>query len=205
MSETGLFANESAPYAPFKTVGTTYEGTVVRTGKTQQRKFVPPGQRAAGVQGDLETWPDGRPKWVYIVTLQTDLRDPEIPGDDGMRSVWIAGKQMEDAVKKAVKESGASRDGIKPGGHFAMTFDHTTPNDWTDTPTKHYTATYRPPAPGANTQIVAGPATDDPWGTNGYTDTAGLPAAAHTGTPGMTPNTQQMLEQMLRQQQGETR
>lgn len=236
MSDTGLFANESAaPYAPFKTVGTEYSGIIVRASKLQATAYVPKAQRDAGKKGELLWFEEptatspGRPKWVVIITLQTDLRDPSIDDDDGQRSLWIKGKQMETAVKKALKEAGASAAGIKPGGWFRMKFTHETPTDGENvSATKHYEVTYRPPVAGANTDDPWAnvPTQQDPWGTAPNTrpgepsfktppnlepgmfyaqDTSGLPAAAQTGTPGMTPNTQQMLEQMLRQQQGENR
>jgi hypothetical protein len=216
MTETGLFANESVPYAPFKTVGAAYEGTVVRTSRQQQTAYVPKKKRDEGVQGEPLWWDPKtmtKPKWVYIVTVQTDLRDPAIPGDNGQRSIWIKGKQMEDAVKKAVRESGASRDGILPGGWFGLKFTHETPTESDGeevSPTKHYAATYRPPEPGA-TEIVAGPAsadpwaqpqnafpTDNPWGT---TSPAPAPSARPTGP---TPEAQAAVERLLAQQQGGT-
>lgn len=191
MSEPGLFAKESSPYAPFKTVGTEYSGTVLRTGRVQQREFVPEHRRQAGVQGDLEWWDDAKtqPKWVAIITIQTDLRDPEIPGDDGQRSIWVSGKQMTDAAKKAVKDAGATKTGIVPGGYFSMKFTHTTPNDWTDTPTKHYEATYRPPVtPGAFADA------GDPWAQpqNPFPPAGGDPSRD---------NTQQTVADLLRRQQ----
>jgi hypothetical protein len=214
MSDTGLFADETAvPYAPFKTVGTEYSGIIVRASKRQATAYLPKAQREAGKKGDLLWWDPptatspGKPKWVVIITLQTDLRDPSIDDDDGRRSLWIRGKQMETAVKKALKEAGAAKEGIVEGGWLRMKFTHETPTDGEDvSPTKQYEATYRPPAPGANTDDPWAnvPTQQDPWGQTpqpAYTGTAGLPAAAQTGTPGMTPNTQQMLEEMLRQQQ----
>lgn len=158
-----LFQSQSAPYADFKAPGQHYEGTVVGTGQVQSRKFVPPNQRAAGKQGDLEFWPDGKPKMTAIITLQTTLRDPNIPGDDGQRSLWIKGKSMTNSVKDAIRQAGAARSGIVVGGYLAMTYTHSDPEPEFEggTPTKHYAVEYRQPAPGAqppqdNINIVGG-------------------------------------------------
>ncbi len=152
-----LFASEGAPYANFPSPGTNYQGTVTRVGQVQARKFVPPNQRAAGKQGELEFWPDMRPKMVAIITLQTDLRDPSIPGDNGERSVWIKGKSMTDYVKGAVRNAGAQREGIVPGGWFSITFTHTTEPEFDGgSPTKHYQVEYRPPQGSDTAGIVGG-------------------------------------------------
>ncbi len=139
-----LFQQQGAPYFPFKATGDTVSGPVVNIGQVQSRKFNPkdPGN------GELETWPDGKPKMTAIITVQTDLRDPEIEGDDGQRSVWVKGKSMTDSVKAAVKRAGAARRGIEVGGWFSMTFTHETDNDWGGNPTKHYDVEYRLPVDG---------------------------------------------------------
>lgn len=41
--------------------------------------------------GKPETWDNGDPKMQYRVTLQTDLRDPAIPTDAGVREVYLDG------------------------------------------------------------------------------------------------------------------
>lgn len=153
MSE-GLFGTQGAPYASFKGMGTHYEGKIVNTGQVHSRKYVPASQRAAGKQGDLEYWPDGKPKMTAIITVQTGLRDATIEGDDGERSIWISGKSMTDAVKAAVKQAGCSRRGIEIGGYFSITFTHETPPEEEGlNPTKHYAVEYRPPVQGAQDEI----------------------------------------------------
>lgn len=156
MTESGLFGSEGAPYANFPSPGTNYQGIVTRIGQQQGREFVPPSQRANGKQGALQFWPDGRPKMVAIITVQTDLRDPSIPGDNGERSIWIDGKSKTDSVKAAVRSAGAQREGILPGGWFSMTFTHTTPAEFEGgSPQKHYDVEYRP-AQGSSTDGIVG-------------------------------------------------
>lgn len=157
MSEA-LFAKQGAPYANFKGQGTHYEGTIVRLGQIQSRKYVPEKLRKQGVQGELEHWPDGKPKMTAIITIQTDQRDPEIQGDDGQRSLWIKGKSMTNAVQEAIAAAGASRRGVEVGGYFSMTFTHTTPPEFEDaSPTKHYAVEYV--LPENNSKRVDA----DPW------------------------------------------
>jgi hypothetical protein len=146
------------PYANFPAPGTRHEGTIVRLSQVQSRKFVPPNLRAAGKQGELEFWPDQRPKMTAIVTIQTTLRDPNIQGDDGQRSLWIKGKNMETAVKAGIRNAGASRRGLEVGGYFGMTFTHTTPPEFEGgSPAKHYEADYL--VPEQNPHRADG----DPW------------------------------------------
>jgi hypothetical protein len=153
-----LFGQQGAPYANFPAPGTRHEGTIVRLSQVQSRKFVPPNLRAAGKQGELEFWPDQRPKMTAIVTIQTTLRDPNIQGDDGQRSLWIKGKNMETAVKAGIRNAGASRRGLEVGGYFGMTFTHTTPPEFEGgSPAKHYEADYL--VPEQNPHRADG----DPW------------------------------------------
>lgn len=49
-----------------------------------------------------ETWPDGRPKLQLVMDLQTDLRDPQDPTDDGRRSLYVK-NQMLAAFQQAVE------------------------------------------------------------------------------------------------------
>lgn len=146
----GLFGSTSSPYFPFKSPGDHVEGEVIGIGQVQSRTFNPKGQ------GDLEFWPDGKPKMTAIITVATDMRDPSIEADDGSRSIWVKGKSMTDAVKAAVRAAGAAREGIVVGGHFSMTFTHETANDWGGNPTKHYEVVYKRPSDSESTTIVAG-------------------------------------------------
>ena len=52
------------------------------------------------------TWDDGRPKMKVILTLQTDLLDPEDPDDDGRRQLHIKRPSaLMAAIKDALKQS----------------------------------------------------------------------------------------------------
>lgn len=215
MSEA-LFQQQGAPYADFRAQGTHYEGPIIRTGQVQSRKFVPPHQRAAGKQGELEFWPDGKPKMTAIITIQTTLRDPSIEGDDGQRSLWIKGKSMTDSVKDAIKRAGAARRGMEVGGWLSMTFTHETEPEFDGgSPTKHYKVEYMPPeeSPQDNINIVgqantstqvAQPVQQPVAAGNGGSGTYAQPQAAPAQTTmdlsALSPEARAAVEAMLAQQ-----
>lgn len=89
------------------TDGTTFS---MGGGGGQSFSFGPQGaQPGAYVQGTIldmkevqstsydknepEFWPNGDPKMQYRVTLQTELRDPANPSDDGRRDVYLDGRR----------------------------------------------------------------------------------------------------------------
>jgi hypothetical protein len=203
-----LFGRQGAPYGNFKGQGTHYEGRIVRLSQIQSRKFVPPNQRAAGKQGELEFWPDGKPKMTAIVTIQTDQRDPSVADDDGQRSLWIKGKSMTDSVKDAIRDAGASRRGLEVGGYFSMTFTHeTAPEFEGGSPTKHYAVAYTPPdasqAPQDAPLVAAGtPVADQPPQAPQQAPAGQAGPAAQFDVSNLTPQARAALEAMLAQQQG---
>lgn len=126
--------SSGATYFPFPTVGTTITGTIV--GEPVVRDATDPAT------GEVQTWKDGNPKKVLVVTLQTDLRDH--PEDDGQRSVWISTVGQKKAVGDAVVAAG--RRGLDPGGKLTLTFtglgEKTNP---AFNPPKVFAAQYVPP------------------------------------------------------------
>ncbi|UVD40925.1 hypothetical protein [Mycobacterium phage Kashi_VT1] len=149
-------------------------------------KFGSPGDTVGGViavepeqrqqtdykTGDLLTWKDGSPRMQLVVTVQTDLRDPEIEDDDGKRRLFVKG-EMRKAVQKAVIAAGAR--GLDVGGELHVTYTGDGDKKGNLDPPKLYSATYKKPAPGA-----AAPAQADP-------------------TAGMTPEALQALAALLPQ------
>lgn len=79
--------------------GIAYEGTVVAKELQQQRNFE---------TGKPEFWDaeEKKPKMQLVITLQTDLRNPEIDGDDGQRGLYVK-FNLQKALRDAVKASGA--------------------------------------------------------------------------------------------------
>lgn len=99
-----------APAAKFPDIGTTIEGRILDTEVTQQ----------TDLDGNPKVWENnGKPMMQAVVTLQTDLRDPEIGDDDGIRRLFVKG-QMQTAVRDAVKAAGARE--LKHGGTLKVQY-----------------------------------------------------------------------------------
>ena len=96
----------------FDGVGVTITGTVASAEVMQKRNFD---------SGEPEFWSDGKPVQQIRITLDTDLRDPSDPEDDGQRSIYVKGwgDQLR-ALRAAIKAAGA--DDIEQGGKFTATY-----------------------------------------------------------------------------------
>lgn len=125
-----------SPALKFDQIGTVHTGTVVAeptaSQQTDFRTKVP------------ETWPDGSPKMQVLVQVATTLRDPEKPEDDGTRTLYIKGKELTNAIRNAVRQSGAN--GIHTGGILTVQYVADGPAQAGFNPPKLYAATYQPPA-----------------------------------------------------------
>lgn len=72
---------------PFDRIGDSVRGTVLNLEEVQQTDMD---------TNDPAFWPDGKPKMMYRLTLQTELRTPGDPTDDGVRSVYLRGRRKPD-------------------------------------------------------------------------------------------------------------
>lgn len=95
----------------FETPGDTYTGTITNVTVRQMTEFG---------TGKLLTWDDGKPQEQIVITLDTDLRDPADPTDEGARSAYIKayGVQLR-AFRAAVAKAGS---GPAPGDKFTVTY-----------------------------------------------------------------------------------
>lgn len=103
--------------------------------------------------GQLETWPDGQPRMITYIELETDERDDD--DDDGVRALYAkggrnhepaqgTGTSMEVAIAEAVKAAGCNS--IDEGATLAVA--HTglaKPQTRGFNPAKLYRAQYKPP------------------------------------------------------------
>jgi hypothetical protein len=90
-------------------VGYTVVGTIIDTPQVKQMtKFD---------STDLAFWPSGDPMMEIVCTLQTDLRDPAEPTDEGKRKLHIS-PRMQQPVAEAVRK--ASAPGLAIGGRIAV-------------------------------------------------------------------------------------
>lgn len=172
-------------------------------------------------QTDMESgqpafWENGQPKMMVRIELQTELRNPSDPSDDGKRSVYLKGSKKPEskssmaAAIEAVKNSTGART-LQIGGTFSLTYS----GDGVASrrgynPPKQYEATYQPPSvdlmgdqPAEATP--AAPQQPAPQVQQPAPQQAPAPTPAPQGTaPAMTPEQQQAWEawQQQRAQQG---
>lgn len=120
------------PSAAFENIGDNWHGQVVRAVKVQSRDFE---------TGEPQTWDDGSPKYQLNIDIQTDVRNPDISGDDGIRRLFVRGGMLQ-AIRQALRGAKAR---LLPGGYIDVTYT----GDGTPTrrglrPPKIYDAKYEP-------------------------------------------------------------
>lgn len=99
-----------ARYQPFLEKGDSITGRVATTPELQNQTNMDTGAPL--------TFPDGNPKLMLRVLLDTDEREDE--DDTGRRSVYIKGGNMQKAVAEAVRKAGA--DDLEVGGVLTLTY-----------------------------------------------------------------------------------
>ena len=146
MVNSRQFLAQRAPAVKFPKIGAGVAGTVEREPEVQQQRGYP--------EGELLFWPNGDPKNQMLVTLATKARDPDIEDDDGMRTLYVKGRNLELAVKNAIRKVRCQD--ILPGGFLTVTYVRDGDGQGLHRP-KVYEAAYAPP------QDVADGVSDDPW------------------------------------------
>lgn len=101
---------------------------------------------------EIEYWKDGSPKKQLVVTLQTEQR--EDAEDDGLRKLYIKGKNLTDAVRDAVRIAGAKSLEFNGWIRVAYIGDGQPAGPAVDPP-KLYLAEYKRPAPQAASQFLS--------------------------------------------------
>jgi hypothetical protein len=131
---------------PFDRIGDKVYGMVVDLVERQQTDM-----EGTPTAGQPSTWPNGDPKMMSIVTLQTELR--ESPSDDGKRTVPLTGSKKPEtqsrmaAVVAAVKLATNGSTALQYGGHLGLAFTGEKPPAQRGlSATKLYSAIYQPPA-----------------------------------------------------------
>ena len=130
-----------APNFKFEAKNDEVEGVIDSVEKKQQTEF--------GTNKPL-TWPDGNPKWQFVFTLATGLRDND--DDDGLRRVFARG-QMLGEVRKSIRESKYAGDVV--GGTLKVRFVGTKPSAM-GTPAKQYRARFTAPSVDASSLTDGG-------------------------------------------------
>ena len=102
----------------FDTPGDTVTGQVIDMTEQQQTDLQ---------TGEPRTFANGQPMMMYRVDLQTQLRDPADPTDDGRRSVYLKGSRAPEsqsslaAVLQAVRQA-TGRTQLTVGGTLTLTY-----------------------------------------------------------------------------------
>jgi hypothetical protein len=97
------------PSAPFDNIGDSWDGTIVRLEKQQGRDLE---------TKELQTWDDGSPKYIILIDIQTNIRNPDIAGDDGVRRLWVRGNMLT-AIRAAMRKTNAK---LRTGGYLKVTY-----------------------------------------------------------------------------------
>lgn len=146
-SVNDLLLSGGGKTAKFDNIGDTVKGTIISAETGQQTDIK---------TGAPKFYDDGKPMPQIVVTLQTDLRDPDVDDDDGIRRLFVKGQMMA-AVREALRQAQAKLD---IGGTLAVQYkEDEPPKQRSFNPKKIYVAQYRPPAPStdsANDLLGAG-------------------------------------------------
>ena len=134
-SVNDFLMGSGAKSASYKLLGAVHEGTITKEPTMVQERDIQ--------TKELKFWKSGDPKWQMVVTIQTNERDPQVPDDDGLRSIYAAGKKKQ-AIADAVRAAGAK--GLSVGGYLRVQYVADAPLEQGQLQaTKLYQAQYAPP------------------------------------------------------------
>jgi hypothetical protein len=154
----GIFDQPAgSPAFGFNQIGARVQGYVVAEPTVKpQMKF-----DGSGKPTDIpDTWTSGDPKMKVIIQLQTQLRDPEMEEDDGVRGVYAVISNSEGSCFRAIKDAikAAGRKDIEVGGFLDVWYAGDDPKSSNPrNPRKLYGAQYQPPATPLASQPPAAP------------------------------------------------
>lgn len=131
---------DGIPAAYFANPGDSVEGVITAPPKArEEREFNQVTKRS---DGPVKTFPSGDIIYGILVDLQTSLRDPMNPEDDGVRRLYVEGRRLKDAIRTAVANAGGK--GLEVGGYLKVT--HHQMEAAGTVMAKGYVAEYRTPA-----------------------------------------------------------
>lgn len=99
MSSSDDFFSGGLPSAKFDTMGKVVGGRIIRVGDPMQQRDMATG---APKYWDVE---QREPMMQLPIDIQTDERDPEVPGDTGARTLYVKG-DLKRAVTEALRKAG---------------------------------------------------------------------------------------------------
>lgn len=175
------------PSAKFPNVGDSITGVITRVLEPQQQRDY--------ATGTPKTWDNGDPMMQLPIELATELRDPEITDDEGLRMLYVKGG-LTTALRDAVKKAGSKT--LEIGGTLTVTYARNgEPSKKGFNPPKQYDVKYTPPGvaasaeflaadtPAASTPPAAAPPVDDAVETAKKLLAVGTPAATIAQVTGL--------------------
>lgn len=114
-----LMGGGGAPAWKFEDPGTTRTGTIASPPVARQEREYDKDNPGGGA---LKFFPSGDPIMGIVVEVQTTERDPSNADDKGLRTFYVEGRYIKEAVRNAVRAAGAS--GLEVGGQLTVTFTH---------------------------------------------------------------------------------
>jgi hypothetical protein len=139
MSSSDDFFSGGMPTLKFETMGAVMGGRIVRIGDPMQQRDFATGAPKFWDKAERE------PMMQLPIEVQTDLRDPEVVGDTGVRTLYVKG-DLKRAVQEALKKAGV-RGAPKVGGDLRVVWTAEEPST-KGNPKKIYAAKYTAPAAG---------------------------------------------------------
>lgn len=112
-------SGESVPSMKFDEPGDTITGRITAPPVPYQVREFDKNNPGAG---PLKFYPSGDPIMAVYVDIATDLRDPNLKDDDGVRRVYLEGRYVKADVAAAVRTAGAQ--GLEVGGVLTLAFTH---------------------------------------------------------------------------------
>lgn len=103
----------------FEDPGTTHTGTIASHPEVRQEREYDKDNPGGGA---LKFFPSGDPIMGIVVEVQTNERDTTNGDDTGLRTFYIEGRYIKEAVRNAVRASGAT--GLEVGGQLTVVFTH---------------------------------------------------------------------------------
>lgn len=139
MSSSDDFFGSGNPSLKFEVMGKPVGGRIVRVGDPMQQRDFATGAPKFWDKAERE------PMMQLPIDVQTDLRDADIPGDTGARTLYVKG-DLKRAVTEALRKAGA-KGAPKVGGELLVVWTGEEPST-KGNPKKLYAAKYTAPAAG---------------------------------------------------------